>query len=213
MYDKNLTSVCPIPKLSRTWYSYINGDPGITEESIQTLKSRIELKKAKGEELVTVLMSDEMTLMKRIDYNGKICYGKVDLGGIQCKKSGTMASHALVYMIVALNEGWKIPIGHFHVNGLDGSERANLTRLILTRCSDIGLNVVAKVCDGPSTNISMLNHLGAIIDPANMKTYFPHPSDPSKRVYVLLDVAHMIKLVRNSFAKLGGFYNYNGEKN
>jgi len=46
----------------------------------------------------------------------------------------------------------------------------------------------------------MMRELGAILNPENMKPFFPHPSDPSLRVNVLLDLAHMLKLVRNSLA-------------
>ncbi len=31
-----------------------------------------------------------------------------------------------------------------------------------------------------------------------MVPYFPHPCDPNQRVYVILDLVHMLKLVRNS---------------
>jgi hypothetical protein len=46
----------------------------------------------------------------------------------------------------------------------------------------------------------MMRELGAVLNPENMKPFFPHPSDPSLRMNVLLDLAHMLKLVRNSLA-------------
>ena len=33
-----------------------------------------------------------------------------------------------------------------------------------------------------------------------LRTHFKHPSNPSQNVYVLLDICHMLKIVRNSFA-------------
>ena len=34
----------------------------------------------------------------------------------------------------------------------------------------------------------------------SLQTSFPHPSAPSTKVHVLLDVCHMLKLLRNTFA-------------
>lgn len=45
-----------------------------------------------------------------------------------------------------------------------------------------------------------MRELGAKLDPANMRPFFQHPSDLAARVHVLLDPAHMLKLVRNSLA-------------
>ena len=33
-----------------------------------------------------------------------------------------------------------------------------------------------------------------------LRTHFKQPSNPSQNIYVLLDICHMLKLVRNSFA-------------
>ena len=38
------------------------------------------------------------------------------------------------------------------------------------------------------------------MDPRNLDPSFPHPAGREQRVYVLLDVSHMLKLLRNTFA-------------
>ena len=40
--------------------------------------------------------------------------------------SAPIASEALVIMAVGLNCQWKIPIGYFLIDGMTGSERANI---------------------------------------------------------------------------------------
>ena len=84
--------------------------------------------------------------------------------------------------------------------GLCGPERANLARIALQKISEAGAHGVCLTADGPSAHLTMMKELGAGLDPENMMPYFPHPCDASSRVHVLLDPAHMLKLVRNSLA-------------
>ena len=58
----------------------------------------------------------------------------------------------------------------------------------------------------------MLTELGVQLDIPNVSTGFPHPSNPSQRVYGILDCAHMIKLIRNSFEHLGIFKDATGKQ-
>ena len=46
----------------------------------------------------------------------------------------------------------------------------------------------------------MLTALGATLDVNNMRYSFAHPPDPTQLVHVLLDVCHMLKLLRNTLA-------------
>jgi len=46
--------------------------------------------------------------------------GKLDYDGLP------RAKEALVFMLVAINSNWKIPVAYFLVNGLNSQEKANL---------------------------------------------------------------------------------------
>ena len=46
----------------------------------------------------------------------------------------------------------------------------------------------------------MMRELGANLDPENLRPFFHHPSDFETLVHVLLDIAHMLKLIRNRLA-------------
>lgn len=94
-------------------------------------------------------------------------------------------------------------MAYFLIHGLSGSERANLVNLCLAKLHDVGVEIISLTCDGPTVHTKMLQCLGASLDVDNLMAYFQHPSDESKRVYVLLDCVHVIKLIRNSFAALG----------
>ena len=50
-----------------------------------------------------------------------------------------------------------------------------------------------------STNLGLHKQLQISID----KTYFDNPADPSRKIYVLADPPHLIKLIRNNFIAYG----------
>ncbi len=77
---------------------------------------------------------------------------------------------------------------------------------------DVGVDVISLTCDGPSCHFAMLRELGANMSPPNLKPYFVHPSDKKKKVYVLLDICHMLKLIRNTLADGGILVDGDGRK-
>ena len=70
----------------------------------------------------------------------------------------------------------------------------------MEKLHETGVHAVSITSDGPSTHLAMMSALGAKLDPENMRPFFPHPCNPEERVHVLLDIAHMVKLIRNSLA-------------
>ena len=72
--------------------------------------------------------------------------------------------------------------------------------LNLGKLHDAGMTTVSLTSDGPSCNQKMMDALGANLDPDNLKPYFMHPIEKDQKVYVLLDICHALKLVRNAFA-------------
>ena len=106
-------------------------------------------------------------------------------------------------MVVSVDGSWKVPCGYFFVNGLSGEERENLVKVCIERLSDAGVKVISLTCDGPSCHFNMLSTLGASLHPSKMIPYFPHPQNKDEKIWVLLDVCHMLKLVRNTLAEKG----------
>lgn len=72
--------------------------------------------------------------------------------------------------------------------------------IALQKIYDTGAHGVSVTSDGPSAHLSMMKVLGANLNAENLEPHFPHPSNPNVRVHVLLDIAHMLKLVRNCLA-------------
>jgi len=60
-----------------------------------------------------------MTIRHHVEWDGRNYYGYVDFrAGIDNDKSD-IASECLVFMLVSINERWKIPVGYFLVNHLN----------------------------------------------------------------------------------------------
>ena len=210
---KTFNLALPHPAQIRKWYSKIPADPGFTEPTFQALSAKVNDAKEKGRTVLCSLMLDEMAIRKHVSLNGGQLCGYVDLGnGAADDDSAPVAADALVLMAVSLNDSWKVPCAYFFVNGLSGEERANLIQECIQRLHDAGAKVVSLTCDGPSCHFSMLRHLGVILDPATLKAYFVHPSDPHNKIYVFLDICHMLKLVRNTLGTGGVFIDQDGNK-
>ena len=59
---------------------------------------------------------------------------------------------------------------------------------------------MSLTCDGPHCNQAMLKILGAKLDVENLNPSFTHPAESNQKIYIILDVCHMLKLVRNTLA-------------
>ncbi len=53
--------------------------------------------------------------------------------GVEDDDCSPVAKDALVSMVVCINGSWKVPCGYFLIDGLSGSERANLVKVCLQR--------------------------------------------------------------------------------
>ena len=82
------------------WVSVIDGNPGIPEEAIASVKRKIKDSK---HPLVFALMLDEMCIKKQIEWDGKQYVGFVNLGENLDDDTLPAASNALVYLLVPLN--------------------------------------------------------------------------------------------------------------
>jgi hypothetical protein len=144
------------------------------------------------------LVIDEMSIHKHIEMDSqRNVYRFVnlevanDLEGDEIQE----AKNALVFLAVGINGYWKLPIGYFLIDGLNGKERANLLQKAIELLSDTGVKINSITFDGTSVNTTMVKSLVADL---NTRPYIinPYRNEP---IYIFLDAAHMIKLVRNAW--------------
>lgn len=64
--------------------------------------------------------------------------------------------------------------------------------------------------DGPTKNIATAKKLGCDIN--NLEGFFVHPCRPDLKVYIILDICHMLKLARNALGDMQTFLTPQGDK-
>ena len=111
------------------WLSVIDGNPGITQEAIMSVKRKIEESEFP---LVFTLMLDEMSMKKQVEWDGKQYVGFVNLGANLDDDNIPPATNALVFLLVPLNNNWKVPVAYYLTDGLSGEVLTNITRNVLT---------------------------------------------------------------------------------
>ena len=97
---------------------------------------------------------------------------------------------------------------------MTGKEKASLVKTCLEKLHDVGVKVVSLTCDGPTANLAMLRALGVNLSTStdSLVPAFQHPSDPSCKINIFLDVCHMLKLVRNTFGDYKVLYDPDGNE-
>ena len=200
------------------WYTKIPAEPGFTEPAFKALSLKVKEAEKTGSKVFVSLMLDEMSIKEKVEWDGTKWRGFVDVGDGGCDNDVggdvAVAQNALVFMVVAAgNSGhYKVPVGYFLIKSMTGQEKANIVLVCIKKLTDIGVNVLALICDGPPSHFKMMTELGACLDANNMKTFFSNPDIENQSIFTFLDVCHMIKLVRNTFKKLGVMFDHDGNK-
>ena len=189
-------SALPNPRTLRKWYECVDGSPGFTKESLNALRITFENKESP---IICSLIYDEIDLKRNISFDGKKTYGYVDLGDGMLSETGQEASQALVFMIVAINGSWKIPVGYFLANNLNGSQKAVLVKECLRKVMAENIIVASITFDGAPSNKSMANILGCDLHLNNQN---PTIIFEQRKIFIFYDPCHMIKLVRNAIGEL-----------
>jgi hypothetical protein len=96
-------------------------------------------------------------------------------------------------MLGGVSTRWKQTVAYFFTgNSVDGAVLCDIVLDIITRCFQIGLNVIAVNSDMGSANRAMWKKLGVLSTRDNIVNSFCHPCTPSDSVVVLADVPHLM---------------------
>lgn len=195
----------PHPKTLFKWYSAIDGMPGFSVEAFNMLKIKA---KDYSKTIVCSLVFDEMAIRQHVEYDGLKYHGYVNFGNHIDNDAVGIAKEVLVFMVVAINEAWKIPVGYFLTKGCSSGQKACLVKNCLQLLEECGVLVISLTFDGTSTNFSMCKTLGCAWNGSNFNSKFTFNN---RNIYVFPDPSHMIKLVRNVFGELKQLKNKDNE--
>ena len=186
----------------KTWAASVDCKPGYLTNVINAIGELTE-KKMWMQDIVLIVDAMSIHKMTIYDQSRKSFVGLVDYGTAIPEANATEATEALVFMIVGLTGNWKHPIGYVLQDKCSANVQAQLIRDCIGLLHEKGLKVHGLVFDGSPTNQSTARKLGCKMNVGELKHWFPHPQQPSSKVYVIFDVCHMIKLIRNLLGHYG----------
>jgi hypothetical protein len=179
----------------RTLQSYIgslNIGCGFKSDYVQALRKKVDT--MLENEKCCVLTFDGMALKSKLQYveSQDVIAGFLDLDEFG-DRSAEVAKQALQYMVRGISTRWKQPLGHFFGGTVVKAETLkDMTMKAVSLLEDIGLSVMAVVCDQEASHRVLYNLLGA----TNDEPWFKSQRD--NKVYVLYDIPHLIKNLRNN---------------
>ena len=188
----------PHPVTLRRWHGSVDCSPGFLGQALECASKLAE----KSGERMCSLVVDEMSLRTEVVWNPSLHQftGHVDFGGEPI--DNTVASHALVFMIVSLSSRWKTPIAYFFTDHINSSQLSHSIKEALMKTADNGLIVKAIVADGLKANVKAARCLGFNLSAINPTCHISHPHDDfnGEKVWFICDPPHMLKLTRNLLA-------------
>lgn len=153
-------------------------------------------------------MWDEISLQSHVEYNkhtGKLI-GFTDFGNLTDKTAPGIGDHALVFLFRPYLNNWTQIISVFCAKG--ATPDTTLAKLIVQAIINLkkaGAIVTATTCDGSSTNKTALSALEIDGEKVTLKNYFCNPAELDRQVFVIFDVTHIFKCIRNNLLKVGKF--------
>lgn len=206
-FDKRIPSEITI----RNWFSNadLNCSPGIIEYSLNVLKRKAEEIAGNNEKLIGVLIYDEMSIHKLLQFINNEMIGYENVPSIDLKDA-KLASEGLVFLFNGINVNLKLPVAYYFINKLDADKKSVLVQNIIRRLINIGIDLTSLTFDGAKENPTLCQILGANLDVFS-ESFHPSITCDDHQVNVLYDPSHDIKLVRGTLAIKGTIYEPDGQ--
>ena len=154
------------------------------------------------------LMWDEMSVETTLDFDAqKLRFeGFVDYGNGTMNLSAQkdqLADHALVYIFRPYRFSWIQPVAVFATHGAAPGELLfDILTKVIVSLYKAGAIVKSVVCDGATSNKKAMALIGIDGSMEKLSHSFEHPAVKGN-VYVLFDVPHIFKCIRNNMLNHG----------
>ena len=176
----------PSPSALRKRIKHFRVAPGINHSSLHILKKHMEVEEDEENGVVqaptdlkkmAVLMFDEMSVSRDITYDARE------------DRFYPSSSKMQVALCRGLAHKYKLPV----FVDFDRKMDKDLLEEIIEKCEEAGVHIIAIVSDLATDNQGLHKSLGVTMN----KPHFQHPKDPSRTIFVMADVPHLVKLNRN----------------
>ncbi|KAH6926278.1 hypothetical protein HPB50_016221 [Hyalomma asiaticum] len=116
-----------------------------------------------------------------------------------------LANSLLCFLLCGLHARFRIPVGYFFTRRCTGALLAETTKHVIKKTEELGFEIARIVSDNHKTNVAAME----ILSRGQPQTRVPHPTDPSRSLFLAFHQSHIIKNVRSQF--LARKFGRNGE--
>ncbi|KAK3920082.1 Transposable element P transposase [Frankliniella fusca] len=207
----------------RTLFDYTHAVPiqeGVFYQKLDTIREKV-IKYEEEHQKFHNLLVDEIHISQKLVYRKsdgslvgymKLTEVEQELKLLEEKINGTessqpeVASCILAYMVKGVSNSLKELVAAFPVKALKREDLFERSWNVISACEVRNIKILAVVCDGSAVNRSFIamhtpatvseSHPGLVFDTVNM-------CSPDRNLYFIADPPHLMKTIRNCFAKSG----------
>ncbi|XP_049269019.1 uncharacterized protein LOC119382267 [Rhipicephalus sanguineus] len=189
------TITMPHPMTIRSICSSHGMNPQLENEGstfLRYMKTRIS--DLDERQRAVTLMLDEIHIKPFFDYKGG------NIAGI-AQNSPEAATSAMVFMVQSICCNFKEVAHIVPVRGATGIMLHNSLREVIRGLERIGYRVICVVTDNNKVNRKAMEQFasGPISDSSSF--VYPHPCDPKRPLFFIIDPVHILKCVRNNWIR------------
>lgn len=183
--------ILPSPRTLKTICSSFNTDPRLEQNDVNFLRYAANKFKLLDEyDKIVVLMLDEIHLKANFDYKG----GNIVGGAFNT--SGEKATSAHTFMINSLRSNYKDVVHILPVHTISGENLHKIIKNVIEGLEKIGFEVLAIVTDNNALNKKAMSFF---MEPPTVSNEYPHPYNPAKPLFYIIDPVHNVKNIRNNW--------------
>lgn len=156
--------------------------------------------RVKVKELFISISFDEIAIRRHIQWvhSEKRFKGLVSFGRRNDEEI-PVANNAIFFLVTLVNSGRSLILAYFLIKTLDRFEKLDLIKDVIATVNSTGCHLMSFAFDGLGTNYATFELLGAFFGKENFRPFIID-EQTNRRICLVLDRPHTIKLIRNCLA-------------
>ncbi|GAB0095215.1 hypothetical protein DMENIID0001_105710 [Sergentomyia squamirostris] len=196
---------CLPPALSfYGWYKNSECDPGFTQECLDTIVELVKNEREFGRNVICQLVYDERDIYPTVMKIGEKTYGYASMASVDTP-SNDVAVRVLIFVLVDVNGGWKMPIGYFPVKYMTAEIKQNLIEKAITYGESTGAKILGVTFRGEPNNFAAMKLMGSSFDMGSplfsikLRGETDDDYQTEKSYFIYPDPPDMMRLVKQTF--------------
>jgi len=180
--------ILPTPKTIKQLCGSLTTNPRLEQNQIlQYVSSKLKL--LKKEDKTVTIMFDEIHLNPFIDYKGGNIVGTAF-------NNSEAATSAFAFMVNSLLSPYKEVVHILPVKTITAEQLHEVLKQLINELEDMGFEVLAIVSDANRINKKAMTFF---CHPPKLLNTYPHPKEPSRPLFYVLDTVQIIKNIKNNW--------------